>query len=261
MASSARAKCGHLNSSLTADGVQGGCTLSTSEATSFPRDDIYHRVMRRDWVAWHGPYDEPGSSLRRRLELVQRRIRTALDSAPPGPIQVISMCAGQGRDLLEVLASHPRRHDVAARLVELDQRNVAYARERASWSGLDNIDVVEGDASLTSSYAGATPADLVLVCGVFGNISLDDIRTTIEQLPRLCREGGTVIWTRHRRPPDATIPIRAWFADAGFEEVGFDTEEGFLFGVGAAKLTAESLPFLNDARLFDFIGDGSAANL
>jgi hypothetical protein len=33
---------------------------------------------------------------------------------------VISLCAGQGRDLLGVLADHPRREDVRARLVELD---------------------------------------------------------------------------------------------------------------------------------------------
>ncbi|GHD35622.1 hypothetical protein GCM10010335_31060 [Streptomyces galbus] len=32
------------------------------------------------------------------------------------------MCAGQGRDLIGVLAGHPRRDDVRARLVELDEK-------------------------------------------------------------------------------------------------------------------------------------------
>lgn len=31
-----------------------------------------------------------------------------------------------------------------------------------------------------------------------------------------------VIWTRHRRLPDLTPRIRAWFTDAGFDEVAFD---------------------------------------
>jgi hypothetical protein len=38
------------------------------------------------------------------------------------------MVAGQERDLLPVLAEHPRPVDVTARLVELDPRNVRLAR-------------------------------------------------------------------------------------------------------------------------------------
>jgi hypothetical protein len=34
-----------------------------------------------------------------------------------------------GRDVIGVLAGHPRRDDVRARLVELDERNVAVARQ------------------------------------------------------------------------------------------------------------------------------------
>jgi hypothetical protein len=79
-------------------------------------------VTERDWYTWHRDYDEPGTALARRLVAVQDQIRTALDAAPPGPLHAISLCAGQGRDLIGVLAHHPRRHDVTARLVELDPR-------------------------------------------------------------------------------------------------------------------------------------------
>jgi hypothetical protein len=78
-----------------------------------------------DWHEWHDAYDSPDSYLGRRLALVQERIRLALDDAPPGPLTAISICAGQGRDLIGVLADRPRRHDVRARLVELDERNGA----------------------------------------------------------------------------------------------------------------------------------------
>ncbi len=211
-----------------------------------------------DWAAWHESYDRPGSSLDRRLARVQYRIREALDGMPAGPIRVISMCAGQGRDLLGVLPEHPRRADVSARLVELDPRNVAYAQGLAR--GL-NVEVVAGDASVCSAYQGFVPADLVLVCGVFGNVSNADIRHTVTSLPTLCQTGSTVIWTRHRERPDATPVIREWFGDYGFSEVGFDSEDGFRYGVGTQRLAGPALPYQPDLRLFDFVGDGSGSHL
>ncbi|HEX4701884.1 MAG TPA: class I SAM-dependent methyltransferase family protein [Pseudonocardiaceae bacterium] len=213
-----------------------------------------------DWAKWHEPYDTAGSSLDRRLDRVRQRIRDALDEQPAGPVRVISMCAGQGRDLLGVLPAHPRRSDVVARLVELDPRNVEHARRSAADTGLRGVEVVEGDASLGSAYLGLVPSDLVLVCGVFGNVSDEHIRHTVASLPRFCRTGGTVIWTRHREPPDLTPVIRDWFRDNGFTEIGFDFEAGFTYGVGAHRLTAPSLPYLPELRLFDFVGDGGEAH-
>jgi hypothetical protein len=44
---------------------------------------------------WHGEYDRPGSRLNQRLAAVQAQIAGALDRAAPGPVRVVSMCAGQ----------------------------------------------------------------------------------------------------------------------------------------------------------------------
>src|SRR5208282_3061096 len=71
----------------------------------------------RDWYAWHHDYDDPDTALAQRLAAVQAQVRTALDAAPPGPLHAVSLCAGQGRDLIGVLADHSRRADVLARLV------------------------------------------------------------------------------------------------------------------------------------------------
>jgi len=92
-------------------------------------------VAGRDWRAWHDAYDDPGSSLAQRLGVVQTRIAAALDAAPPGPLRAVSMCAGQGRDLIPVLASHPRGRDVTARLVELDPGLAGAARRRPRTPG------------------------------------------------------------------------------------------------------------------------------
>jgi len=213
----------------------------------------------RDWLAWHAPYDDPGSSQSRRLRQVQRRVHEALDGAPPGPLRVLSLCAGQGQDLLRPLAAHPRRADVTALLVEADPRNAARARDSAREAGLDAVHVRVGDAAGTTAYRDAVPADVVLVCGVFGNIPDDDVRATVEHLPELLRTGATVIWTRHRAQPDLTPAIRAWFGAGGFDEVGFDTEPGFLYAVGTHRLAAPARAFVPGVTLFRFHGDGSQA--
>jgi hypothetical protein len=208
---------------------------------------------QRDWRAWHGAY-EADTPLRRRLALVQGRIRACLDAAPAGPIRAISACAGQGRDLLGVLAEHPRGRDVAARLVELDPRNAAEARAAAAAAGLAGVEVVAGDASTTSAFSGAVPADLVLLCGIFGNVVEADIARTIALAPSLCAPGATVIWTRHRRAPDRTPWIRERFAEAGFRELGFDAPEGEWFGVGTHRLEGPPARFEPGLRLFTFVG-------
>lgn len=205
-----------------------------------------------DWLAWHRPYEEPASPLAQRLRAVQQLIRGALHQAPPGPIRAVSVCAGQGRDLLEVLANHPRAADVAARLVELDPRNAQLAKEAASQANLGGVEVAAADASITSAYAGAVPADLVLVCGVFGNISDRDVARTIVYLPRLCAPGAMVIWTRHRHSPDPTIAIRQWFARRNFAEIDFISPAN-TWAVGAQRFVGVPKPFKPGIKLFSFV--------
>jgi Putative methyltransferase len=211
-------------------------------------------VSTSHWEQWHRPYDDPDSPLSQRLRLVMARVAEAVDHAPPGRVDLVSLCAGQGRDVVGALEHHPRRDDVRGRLVELDPANVAAARVAARAAGLDGLEIVDGDASLTDAYVGAVPAQVVLVCGVFGNIVDADIAHTIQSLPQLCAPGAVVVWTRHRRPPDANPWIRDELRAAGFTELAFDAPEGFVFAVGAAELVPE--PLVAGRRLFTFVGDG-----
>jgi hypothetical protein len=212
-------------------------------------------LVDRDWHEWHRAYDAVGSPLALRLEMVQRCIADALTAAPAGPIRVISMCAGEARDLLGALDGHPRAADVRGRLVELDPELAATARSRAP----DSIEVLCGDAGASDAYAGAVPADLALVCGVFGNITDADMERTIRALPELCAPGATVIWTRHRRPPDLTPTVRGWFADTGFKEIDFVTPDGFIFGIGVNRFAGAPRPFVPGKQYFDFVGYGALA--
>jgi len=200
-------------------------------------------MSERDWVAWHAAYDDPQSRLSRRLLVVQRRIGEALDAAPPGGVRVASLCAGDGRDLLGVLERHARAPEVAAVLVEQQPDLAARARERAS--GIAGVRVVTGDAALVDTWRDVVPVDLLLLCGIFGNVDDADIARTIAALPGLCRPGATVIWTRHRRPPDLVPTVAEWFAAAGFEVTSVDdTADGqACVGVGVRR---------GDGRLFAF---------
>ncbi|PPA59503.1 class I SAM-dependent methyltransferase [Micromonospora chalcea] len=209
--------------------------------------------MTKDWYAWHRDYDQPESALARRLAEVRRRVADALDAAPPGPLRALSLCAGQGRDLIPVLAAHPRGADVTARLVELDPRNADLARRATADAGLTGVQVVTGDAALTDGYADLAPADLVLVCGIFGNITDDGIRATVRHCASLCATGGMVLWTRHRREPDLVPVICEWFAEEGFEPVAVGSPADGV-GVGAHRFTGTPRPLVPGARMFTFVG-------
>lgn len=207
----------------------------------------------RDWYEWHRRYEQPGSALAARLADVREQVRAGLDAAPAGSLRVVSMVAGQGHDLIPVLAAHPRRDDVTGRLVELDPRNAELARRAVTEHGLRQVEVVVGDAALIDHYTDLAPADLVLACGLFGNISDADVACTVRAIAGLTRRGGTVIWTRHRRAPDLFPQICDWFADQGFAEV-WTSAPAAGYGVGAHRAGREPSPVAAGTHLFTFVG-------
>ena len=208
----------------------------------------------RDWAAWHAAYDDPSSFLSVRLRKVRQLLSEAIGAAPAGPVRLVRLCAGQGRDVTGVLPGHPRRDDVHAVLVESDPRNAEAAHRAAAQAGLRQVEVREADAAAVAGFADALPADVLLLCGIFGNVSDEDIKFTVEAASAMCRPGGTVIWTRHRRAPDLTPRIRAWFAASGFDELAFDAldTEDRLMTVGANRLRRAGTGGLPGRALFTF---------
>lgn len=146
-----------------------------------------------DWEAWHSAYRDPNSLLSERLRVVQQHIDQWLDATAPAAVSVMSSCAGDGRDLLQVLHSRPDAHRVTATLLEADPRNASRATEQISRLDLSNIEVRCTDAGVTTAYAGAVPADLVLLCGVFGNVTDADVHRTIAAASQFCNNGITAL--------------------------------------------------------------------
>jgi hypothetical protein len=152
-----------------------------------------------------------------------------------------------------VLPDHPRRGDVTAVLVELDHRNVEAAHRSVARTGLTQVEIIEGDAAVSDVYAPFVPADIVLACGIFGNITDSDLERTVRSLSMLCRTGASIIWTRHRLDPDLTPQIRAWFSQSGFEELSFDAPDNpGKSGIGTVHLLDPPLPFQSGFRFFTF---------
>jgi hypothetical protein len=208
-------------------------------------------VAGTDWQAWHADYADPASAMSQRLAVVQAQITRWLDRTQPRPVVVTSVCAGDGRDLLGVLTGRSDAARVTATLVELDADLAATAASAAA--DLPGVSVRCADAGGIEAYAGCPPADLLLLCGVLGNVSDEDAAGGITALPRLCAPDATVVWTRHRREPDLTPAIRGWFAAAGFAEESFTAPEDRIWSVGVHRLVGPPQPLSEGRRLFSFV--------
>ncbi len=205
----------------------------------------------RDYELWHRRYDDPASDLSWRLRTVQGYIREALD-AHPGPLRALSSCSGDGRDLLGVLSHREDADRVSATLVEIHPAIAERARCAAERSGAQ-VEVRIADGGCSDAYLGAVRADLVLLVGIFGNISEADLSRTIASAPALCRPGATLLWSRGRRHGDLSDMVRERFSAAEFTELQYATlDRGSWPAVGAVRYNGPELPLVAGKRLFTF---------
>lgn len=209
--------------------------------------------MSKDWFAWHDNY-RTRPRMRQRLQIVREYISNYLNQFPPGKITVISVCAGDSRDLIGSLFNHCRTSDVYGRLVEIDSRLVEAARSAAESAGLAaQLEFICGDATLGSAYQGFVPADLVLLCGVFGNVPETELPRLTQSLQCLCKTKGLIIWTRDlfQDGEQRLATIRECLQKSNFEEVSFRMTPTGNMGVGMHRYLGETLP-LPDGQLFVF---------
>jgi hypothetical protein len=225
-----------------------------------------------DWNHWLKRYDKPRSPHSQRLATVQRLIGRRLDRTAPRPVSALSICAGDGRDILDVLGARADASRVTTTLVELDARLCALARARALENRLTGVDIRQADAGATDAYAGVSAADLVILVGVFGNIADADVRTTLKLLPALCKPEALVIWSlrqqarrdqgrcgsprrqvgsQRRNDYERVEKVREWFDAEGFREV-FASRADAAFYVGANRYVGEPPLLPAGYRFFTF---------
>lgn len=120
----------------------------------------------RDYDRWHDRYDDPDSDLSWRLKQVQRHIEAFLDGRE-GPVRVLSVCSGDGRDLFQVLAGRTDTGRITATLLELHPALADRVRAAAATLAPEaDVSVRQVDAGDSDAYIGAVPADLVLLVGI-----------------------------------------------------------------------------------------------
>jgi hypothetical protein len=214
---------------------------------------LFYGCQVTDWVAWHVEYETPKSPLSQRLAVVRETVQAAVATHEASSMRVLSICSGDARDLVPVLARARRRKNIRGRLIEMEPELAQRARGELERAGIHGVEVICGDAGRPGNYSGAIPADLVVLCGVFGNVSDHDVYRLIKSLPALCAIQSEVIWTRYRRDPDLTPLIREWFSATGFEERAFRSPGPGHFAVGRHQLVRPASETKLPDPLFTFI--------
>ena len=202
-------------------------------------------------MQWHEQYEIPDSDLSRRLQVVVERLSEALDSLRAESPKLLSLCAGEGRDVISVLRADPGSR-VSAVLVESNPVLAERARDAASSSGISGLEVRCADAGDPGSFRDVVPVDVLLLCGIFGNVEPASVRHIVDVVPSMVNQGGYVIWTRGGSEPDWRPVIREWFESAGIEELAFEGAPA-TYGVGLNRVIANRpLSSCLEERLFSF---------
>jgi hypothetical protein len=215
-----------------------------------------------DWHQWHSAYDK-NPAFKKRLVLVRKHLSNCLDRSAPGEVRIISVCAGDGRDILGTLADHRRLAEARVRLVELDRKLVADGKNASETLGLSgHVEFVNGDATDPSCYRAVAPASIVVICGMLGLVDPSELANVVRAMQALCAHKGHVVWTRRldwRNGVQQTKILGNLMAEAGFRQTKLNMTSfrallsktpGPSFAVGTHRYDGEPVALPESGRLF-----------
>jgi hypothetical protein len=210
------------------------------------------------WVL--GPWSNwPARAYRRnnyqqRLTAVQSHLAECLSESAAGEVRIVSVCAGDGRDVIGVLPSHERREDAKAWLVELDRKSVEAGRRAVLAAGLaTHVQFVHGDATDHAAYANLLPCSIVLLCGVLGHVRPDERAETIKRVAQFCEPKGSIIWTRGFRGCESRVrEIETLFDEADCERVRRSVTQDQKWAVVTNRYLGPRYEAPTSGRIFTF---------
>jgi 2-polyprenyl-3-methyl-5-hydroxy-6-metoxy-1,4-benzoquinol methylase len=193
-------------------------------------------------------------SYRKRLQAVQDHFAASLAEAEPGPVRVVSICAGDGRDVMGVLESHARREDVNAWLVELDRKSVEAGIKRRDATGLSKlVTFLHADATDFATFKNILPCDIVMVCGVWGHVPPAERLSLVKALGKFCKPGGTVVWSRGvDRGRSRFTDIQALFEHNSFERVSESITPDDKWAICTHRYMGRPVEVPTSGRIFNF---------
>jgi hypothetical protein len=172
-----------------------------------------------DWWEWHKEYSVADSYPSLRREAVSYHTARALCIAPAGPIRVMSVCAGQGLDIISGFVGDAHTANVDCVFLEYDPRNALEAASNLSVVGLRSYEVRVCDAGLCDSYAGSGRANIMYLVGLISHLSDAEISSLIAAIPNLCSQGAQVIWTVPKSNPEVVHMATSKLMEAKFDQV------------------------------------------
>jgi hypothetical protein len=213
----------------------------------------FRRWRSSTWSGWPEKVYQQ-NLYQQRLASVQQHLTRCLDSVPAGRVCILSVCAGDGRDVIGVLTAHPRRRDVSARLVELDPHSVATGVQSVAAAGLqDVVTFLHADATTYATYQGLTPAEIVLLCGVWGHVPADQRRAVVDALATFCTPGGSLVWTRGIAKGVTRVQeIESLFANSAWEQVGRDITADNNWVVASYRYSGPARTLPASGQIFNF---------
>jgi SAM-dependent methyltransferase len=194
------------------------------------------------------------SSYRLRLGEVQAHLSRCLDEAAPGPVYIVSLCAGDGRDVTGTLEAHPRRSDVEAWLVERDWKSVEAGIQSAAGKELrDHVHFILGDATNYATYANLSVCDIVVFCGVLGHVMPCEKAETVKRVAQFCKPGGAIVWTRGlKRGKSRVSDVERLFDQALCEKVRSSVTADGKWGIVTHRYMGPAVERPKCGRIFNF---------
>jgi hypothetical protein len=206
--------------------------------------------LRRSYPDYHK------KRFQQRLLAVQEHLAECIDLAPRGRVRVISMCAGDGRDVIGVLGSHPRQKDVSAWLVESNRQTVADGARQTLSAGLENtVKFLNEDGTVYATYKKIVPADVVLLCGVWGHVPTNERAQLVRAMACLCKPGSAVIWTRGVSKDMTRLhEIESLFDSSSWEQVRLSITSDKKWAVATHRFRGPPLELPESGQIFHFCG-------
>lgn len=173
-------------------------------------------------------------------------------------IRIVDIAAGHGRYVLDAIKTHHGK-SVSALLRDFDENNVQAGRVLANQLGLDQVVYEKGNAFDPDSLASiSNEPNIAIVSGLFELFAENGpVRGCLAGLHKVTEKGGYLIYTNQPWHPQLEFIARtltshrggeAWVmrqrtqqemdqlvADAGFNKIAMEIDDGGIFSVSLAR--------------------------
>ena len=183
---------------------------------------MFHQQNSSDkWTEWHEEaYNDINSLPYQRTEIVKDLINKYLSEIDKD-IVVISIGAGQSRDILPVLIGRKDNDRITTYLIDTDIECLNYAKNYAKDNNIINVHIVDMDGSLVKNYKDIPKADLIIFCGMMTQKNTDEVKKLANNIKLICNKDAQIIWSRHGYDKDYSTPFRNVFNENFYKELDF----------------------------------------